>query len=334
MSLRALRGEAAFQPLLTWTAHTPSTPPPHTMGRHSKQAGGMGSENLTHAERAALGFGTAVERLGKDSVKDFDACALCLQPVQDPVVTPAGVLYERQAILENLLQQKKEYAAKLAVYEAKLQDRKTAADAVTRDAEAAAVEDFHRQNNGGGGRSLGGGAAAAGGAKSVSSTAFQAEQTKELKAFWLPSLAPEAGEALEKPSSETRCPATGQKLRLKDLLPVVFTPAPESDGDGAGRFMCPLCKETLTNVTRVVVLQPGGDATCEACYTRFVAPDGSYDGRAVKAVIRLERGGTGFAATSAVEAKTYAPLGVGSGLADNRGQHAGGRSKFAGMRLR
>ena len=131
------------------------------MGRHSKQAGGMGSENLTHAERAALGFGTAVERLGKDSIKDFDACALCLQPVQDPVVTPAGVLYERQAILENLLQQKKEYAAKLAVYEAKLQDRKTAADAVTRDAEAAAVEDFHRQNNGGGGRSLGGGAAAA-----------------------------------------------------------------------------------------------------------------------------------------------------------------------------
>ena len=52
------------------------------MGRHSKQAGGMGSENLTHAERQALGYGTAKERLGKDSIKDFDACSLCLQPVQ------------------------------------------------------------------------------------------------------------------------------------------------------------------------------------------------------------------------------------------------------------
>jgi nitric oxide synthase-interacting protein len=291
------------------------------MGRHSKQAGGMGSENLTHAERAALGFGTAVERLGKDSVKDFDACALCLQPVEDPVVTPSGVLYERQAILENLLQQKKEYAAKLALYEAKLADRKTAADASARDASAAAVEDFHRQNNGGGGTSLRAAAATA---------ASQAEAP--MKAFWLPSLAPKAGEALEKPSGETRCPATGGKLRLKDLVAVHFTPAPESEGDG--RYMCPLCKETLTNVTRVVVLQPGGDCTCEACYTRFVAQDGAYDGRPVKGVIRLERGGTGFAATSTVEAKTYAPLGVGSGLADNRGQHAGGRSKFAGMRLR
>jgi nitric oxide synthase-interacting protein len=36
------------------------------MGRkHSKQAGGMGSEALTYHERRALGFGTAKERLGK-----------------------------------------------------------------------------------------------------------------------------------------------------------------------------------------------------------------------------------------------------------------------------
>ena len=89
-----------------------------------------------------------------------------------------------------------------------------------------------------------------------------------------------------------------------------------------------------------------------------------YDGHKVrpKDVIRLERGGTGFAATSKVEASTYTLLGVGSGaqggaarvceralrrsaltararvcvfagMADRRGQLAGGRSKFAGMRL-
>ena len=29
------------------------------------QAGGMGSENMTYAERQALGYGTARERLGK-----------------------------------------------------------------------------------------------------------------------------------------------------------------------------------------------------------------------------------------------------------------------------
>lgn len=35
------------------------------MGKHSKNAGTMGSENLTYHERKALGFGTVQERLGK-----------------------------------------------------------------------------------------------------------------------------------------------------------------------------------------------------------------------------------------------------------------------------
>lgn len=33
--------------------------------RHSKNAGVMGSESLTYAERKMLGFGTVKERLGK-----------------------------------------------------------------------------------------------------------------------------------------------------------------------------------------------------------------------------------------------------------------------------
>ena len=32
------------------------------------------------------------ERLGKETVKDFDHCALSLSPALDPVVTPEGVL--------------------------------------------------------------------------------------------------------------------------------------------------------------------------------------------------------------------------------------------------
>jgi hypothetical protein len=117
--------------------------------------------------------------------------------------------------------------------------------------------------------------------------------------------------------------------------------------------MCRL--QTFTNVSRIVVLKCTGDALCEECYTRFVQPDGAcdcgaglrgmglsthllagvYDGHKVRAkdVVRLERGGTGFAATSKVEASSYSLLGVGSGLADRRGQLANGRSKFAGMRL-
>jgi len=38
--------------------------------------------------------------------------------LQDPVVTPQGVLYSREAILENLLSQKKAIKKKLAAWEA------------------------------------------------------------------------------------------------------------------------------------------------------------------------------------------------------------------------
>ena len=51
--------------------------------KHSKQAGTLGSEALTHAERRALGYGTVRERLGRETVKDFDACALTLSTTDD-----------------------------------------------------------------------------------------------------------------------------------------------------------------------------------------------------------------------------------------------------------
>ena len=52
----------------------------------------MGSENLTYGERKALGFGTMKERLGKETVKDFDACALGLTHAKVRHITVASTL--------------------------------------------------------------------------------------------------------------------------------------------------------------------------------------------------------------------------------------------------
>ena len=305
------------------------------MTRHSKQKGGIGSEALTHSERQALGYGTCTERLGKDSTKDFDCCALCLQPVQDAVVTPDGVLYEREVILESLLAQKKEAARRLAIWEAQQGEEARASETAAHEAQQREVAAFHSLNSGGGG-----------GAEKRSAEARLAPCARrrrpathsspqpQLAAFWVPSKTPATAAKAEKPSGDTLCPATGKRLRLKDLVPVRFTRTPDAE-DGQGRFMCPLCKDAFTNVSRVVVLKPTGDAVGEECYRRFVEPEGAYDGHKVKPkdVIRLERGGTGFAATSKVEASTHTLLGIGSGLSDVRGQSAAGRSKFGGMRL-
>jgi nitric oxide synthase-interacting protein len=150
-------------------------------------------------------------------------------------MTPQGVLYEKEAILECLLNQKKEYARKLALYEAASAGEAREAEAAARAAEEARLEQFHRVNNGGG--PLPGGAGGAGGASA------QADASRELNAFWVPSKTPHAASHADKPSSDTLCPATGKKLRMKELTPVRFTRVPgEAPEDGA-RFMCPTCKE-------------------------------------------------------------------------------------------
>lgn len=242
-------------------------------------------------------------------------------------MTPEGVLYEREAILESLVSQKKALARAAATYAVQQEQDAAASAAAASEAARAQLDAFHRLNAGGGGA----GSVGAGGRAPAGATL--------MPAFWVPAKTPEATARAEKPSGDTLCPATGKKLRLKDLTAVRFTPAPGGGdgggGGGSGRFMCPLCSESFTNVSRIVVLKPTGDALGEDCYRRFVEPDGSYGGKRVRPqdVIRLERGGTGFAATSKVEAQTYTLLGVGSGMSDNRGQHAAGRSKFAGMRL-
>jgi len=59
------------------------------MGKHSKNNCAL--PYYTYAERTRdakrQGYGTRTTRISKDSVKDFDACWLTLQPCRDPVIT-------------------------------------------------------------------------------------------------------------------------------------------------------------------------------------------------------------------------------------------------------
>jgi nitric oxide synthase-interacting protein len=73
----------------------------------------MGAVHTYHEkDTAASGYGTQNLWLSRDAVKDFDCCCLSLQPCHDPVVTPEGYLYERQAIVEYIVHQKRDIARK------------------------------------------------------------------------------------------------------------------------------------------------------------------------------------------------------------------------------
>ena len=89
------------------------------MTRHGRNctASAVYSYHEKKKDTKASGYGSQSERLSKDSVKDFDCCGLTLQPCREPVITPEGYLYDKEAILEYIVSQKQEYSKRLREYQ-------------------------------------------------------------------------------------------------------------------------------------------------------------------------------------------------------------------------
>ncbi|KAK9766835.1 hypothetical protein K7432_003798 [Basidiobolus ranarum] len=76
------------------------------MSRHSKNSTALGF--FTYAEKQRLNYGTLKQRLGRDSMRNFDACFLCLQTARDPLSCSEGHIACKECIYENIIAQKKE----------------------------------------------------------------------------------------------------------------------------------------------------------------------------------------------------------------------------------
>lgn len=281
----------------------------------------------------------------QDSVGNFYDCRLTLAPASDPVACPSGFLFSREAIVENLLAQKKAQRRQLAAWEAQQAEAQRKAGELAAVEQEAALLAFDRRNHAGASGALAARlreavaeeAAALMSDKRTASSAVNIRtneaQMKAMRAFWVPSAAPEAAALVEKPDGATMCPASGKKLKLRDLVEVRFTPVP---GGGPHEYMDPVTRDPLTNASRLVLLKPTGDVVLEETWRACIRPEGRYGGKAVgdADVLELQRGGTGFAEhdKGAVQAEKFFALGAGSGMADRRGQNASASSKF-GLRF-
>lgn len=294
------------------------------------------------------------ERLGKDSLGQYYECRLTLQPAVDPVCTPSGYLFSREAILENLLAQKKENKRKLALWEAQkaqATQKQTDMAAVEKEAELLA---FDRQNHAGASTLLTSrlkdaiteeaAATMLGERKRTASGVINikenAKRVKGVRAFWLPGR-DEAEEVLDEPNNNTYCPASGAKLKLKDLITVKFTPATgetttKNHQHAAVEYIDPVAMDAFTNASKLVCIKPTGDVVLLDTWKNVILPDGRYNGKAVGKgdVVELKTGGTGFSGRDgeAVEAKAHFHLGPGSRLTERRGQGGSGGSRF-GLRI-
>ncbi|XP_054892179.1 nitric oxide synthase-interacting protein [Poeciliopsis prolifica] len=297
------------------------------MTRHGKNctAGAVYTYHEKRKDTAASGYGTQSVRLGKDAIKDFDCCCLSLQPCQDPVVTPDGYLYEKQAILEYILHQKTEIAKKMKAYEKQKQALKSTNQLESKSEERQRVERFKTSENSivskpinpfTSGQKKESEASSSGEASSAGSTP---SSSQSLPSFWIPSLTPEAKPTLlKKPSKAVLCPMSGRPIKMNDLIPVNFTPLDSSLDRVAllnrqERYVCAVTRDALGNSVPCAVLRPSGTVVTQECVEKLIKKDMTDPVSGAKLterdIIPLQRGGTGFAGSGVdLRAKEARPV--------------------------
>ncbi|CAG9835652.1 unnamed protein product [Diabrotica balteata] len=277
------------------------------MTRHARNctAGAVYTYHEKKKDAKASGYGTNTQRLGKDSVKDFDSCSLSLQPCRNPVITKDGYLFDKEVILEYVLKKKSEYNRKLKEYEKlkKLEEEKDA----QKEAEhiGKQVSSFLKNEDNIVSKSLVKMDTDSAG-PSISNMALGRD--KELPAFWVPSKTPSAEKKeLEKPDPIVYCPISKKPLKIKDLINVKFTPVNDPDEKKSiytkeNRYMCAVTHDILSNSVPCAVLKPTGDVVTMECVQKIIKKDMIHPltnkPLSKKDIIIMQRGGTGYAFTN------------------------------------
>ncbi|XP_003492357.1 nitric oxide synthase-interacting protein homolog [Bombus vosnesenskii] len=286
------------------------------MTRHARNctAGAVYTYHEKRKDAAASGYGTNTQRVGKDSVKDFDCCCLTLQPCRNPVITKDGYLFDKEAILEYVLTKKKEYARKLKEYEKQKQQEEEQSNEKSANEELQKLQKFLKGEKNIVSRSQ---IAAKESGSSVSN--MSNGKDKMLPSFWIPSKTPEAKETiLQKPDKTIYCPLSGKPLKIKDLIPVKFTEVKDPDDKKSlivkqARYMCPITHDILSNSVPCAVIRTTGDVITMECVEKIIRKDwiNPLDSTELTEadIIPLQRGGTGYSAVNdGLEGKHERPV--------------------------
>ena len=258
------------------------------MTRHGKNA--TASAVYTYHERKKDtiegSYGTQEATITRDSARNFDCCCLTLQPCKDPVTTPEGYLFEREAILTNLLKQKRKIVKQEKAYAKQLKENKE------KFIDTSKAEKFLSEQG-------------SSSAIKVNQEQLTDDKSKQLNNFWVNSLQGHATkESVKKPDPKTYCPITNNQLKMKDLVSVKFTPMPQ-DEEGTSvicqetRYMCAVTHDALSNASVCVAFRPTGNVITLDCYKRIVKDcmlePLTGDKLREKDIITLKRGSTGYA---------------------------------------
>lgn len=205
------------------------------MTRHSKNANARSF--VTNYERSKQ---QASARFGQGSSSEgrvpFGFCCLTLRRAKNALASPQGWIFDKDAVVEYLVAER-ERLKEIAEASVKTKEDKT-------------------------GR---------GNSESSSKKRSLEEISKRAGSFWVSP--PESSASVRAPDPSKpidvhpRCPMSGEKLRLKDLVPVKL------EGDEKDVFSCAISKRPITH-QQALLLKPSGMVVLESAFKQTV-PDGS-----------------------------------------------------------
>mmetsp|Transcript_15855 Transcript_15855/g.35283 ORF Transcript_15855/g.35283 Transcript_15855/m.35283 type:complete len:298 (-) Transcript_15855:87-980(-) len=294
------------------------------MTRKSKQPGGH-NPLTAHERKKLLGsYGTTSVRLGSAAQRRFGDCALGLTPAIDPVCTPSGNIYSREAIVSYLLAKTQELKQLRTERDAEEAERLKRAAQSEEEARKKAAKDFKVKDQGAARSDVGTHGQSYGAAlgKRISTESAEAgRETLKRTSYWLSDFTPDAGRKTtgeddeESGESSTRkepipdrppSPMTGEPLRRKDLISIELS---REEGT-KGNVTCAVSGKAITTQDAIVIKKTGKVMLLDV-YEKVVKPDMTcpVTGRKFKEkdVIPLQKAASGFAASGEVVAKRYKP---------------------------
>ncbi|CAI2173773.1 8093_t:CDS:2 [Funneliformis geosporum] len=252
------------------------------MPRHSKNNTALSF--FTYAEGKALDYGTKKQRLGRDSMREYDSCYLCLQRARDPVCCTQA----KEAVIQEFERQQVritpittsnngtgEVKSKIngsLLSESNAPGKKTdvekyPASARIEDNPVKAIEWIESFHKGGKKRKF-----------QIDEEELAAiakrEQEDALKKLEeeRPSLTPSAEpDKVKQVKQQTMCTAANPEhsINMKSLIPTKFT----EDKDPTSKtinLICPSCRKTLTNSLKICLMKTCGHVICKICVDRLV----------------------------------------------------------------
>lgn len=318
------------------------------MSRHSKHSNDR--MFFTAKERADAGYSkTRKEVMGTDCFLPFGFCGLSLKAPKDPVATPDGNIFDREAILECLLQQKLEIQAQQKKFDEQERKKEQRLKALDQEDELRQLEEFTRAEQGLLSQDLRHKRALeqaeskgsdGGPEKKLRKGELLKVDKSELRAksFWTKEFTPTAAPTeIKKVDTSTRCPVTGKKLKVKDLISVKMDVADQKlldQGGGKGVFCCAVSKNPIV-FQQALLLKPSGVVILESVWKDIVSKEMKcpVTGKKLNGeedILKLTTGGSGFSAHNDVEAKSFSMIRSATG--DNRTQQGHlPRAGFAGL---